>query len=202
MQFKLLLSAVLVVLTTAAFAADPPKYNVLFLMSDDLRPELGCYGNAQIQTPNIDALAKAGVRFDRAYCQYPLCNPSRSSLLTGHFPANTGVLDNTAYFRTAHPDWITLPQLFKQNGYATLRAGKIFHGGIDDVPSWTEGAEKQAEKEVLAQKKPTPAERAKNSDRFNVLQGDGESHGDYKAADLAIDYLRKHKDKPFFLACG
>src|SRR3982751_4923607 len=116
MQFKLLLSAVLVLLTSAAFAADPPaapKYNVLFLMSDDLRPELGCYGNAQIQTPNIDALAKAGVRFDRAYCQYPLCNPSRTSLLTGRHPPTTGVLDNLTYFRAKHPDWVTLPQHFK-----------------------------------------------------------------------------------------
>jgi iduronate 2-sulfatase len=180
-----------------AFAADPPKRNVLFLMSDDMRPELGCYGHA-VQSPNIDALARAGVRFDRAYCQFPLCNPSRTSLLTGRHPTTTGVLDNTAYFRDAHPDWVTLPEHFKSNGYATLRTGKIFHGGIDDASSWTEGAEPRKD----PAKKVDPKERQKQSDRIVTLEGDGESHGDFKSADRAIQFLRKYKDKPFFLACG
>src|SRR5262249_14294650 len=129
------------ILATPVFADPPKKLNVLFLMSDDMRPDLGCYGHPMAKSPNIDALAKAGARFDRTYCQYPLCNPSRTSLLTGRHPTTTGVRDNTIYFRTAHPDWVTLPQHFKANGYATLRTGKIFHGGIDDPPSWTEGAE-------------------------------------------------------------
>ncbi|HZB45045.1 MAG TPA: sulfatase-like hydrolase/transferase, partial [Pyrinomonadaceae bacterium] len=117
------------------------KYNVLFISSDDLRPELGAYGNRAIKTPNIDRLAARGLRFDRAYAQYPLCNPSRTSLLTGRHPATTGVMDNNTYFRVKHPDWVTLPQHFKQHGYATLRSGKTFHGGIDDQVSWTEGGE-------------------------------------------------------------
>src|SRR5262245_66349054 len=125
-----------VVLATGLAFADPKKPNVLFLMSDDMRPELGCYGHPLVQSPNIDALARAGVRFERAYCQYPLCNPSRSSLLTGRHPTTTGVLDNTVYFRDAHPDWVSLPQHFKANGYASLRTGKIFHGGIDDTDAW------------------------------------------------------------------
>ena len=124
-----------------AAAKAKPKYNVLFLISDDLRPELGSYGNPSVKTPNIDQLAARGVRFDHAYAQYPLCNPSRSSLLTGRYPTQTGVMDNNIYFRVAHPDWVTLPQHFKNNGYATLRTGKIFHGGIDDLVSWTEGGE-------------------------------------------------------------
>src|SRR6478672_3336202 len=128
MRFALSLLAAAAASTS--FAAEP-KFNVLFLMSDDMRPELGCYGHPAVKSPNIDALAKAGVRFDRAYCQYPLCNPSRTSLLTGRHPTTTGVRDNTIYFRDAHPDWVTLPQHFKANGYATLRSGKIFHGGID-----------------------------------------------------------------------
>ena len=107
------------------------KRNVLMLLVDDLRPELGCYGEDEIKTPNIDALAKAGVRFDRAYVQYPLCNPSRSSMLNGRYPSVTGVMDNTTAFGDAHPDFVSLPKYFKQNGYSTLRAGKIFHGGID-----------------------------------------------------------------------
>ena len=87
------------------------KYNVLFLMSDDMRVELGCYSSMfRAKTPNLDALAKSGVRFDRNYCQFPLCNPSRSSLLTGRNPTRTGVLGNRTDFRDAHPDWTTLPQ--------------------------------------------------------------------------------------------
>lgn len=119
--------------------ADRPP-NVLFLMCDDLRAELGCYGSRfGAHTPNMDALAASGVRFDRNYCQFPLCNPSRASLLTNRHPMSTGVLGNRTNFRPAHPEWITLPQLFRRNGYASLRAGKIFHDIYDDVPSWTEG---------------------------------------------------------------
>src|SRR5437868_12968581 len=98
-------------------AADAPKLNLLLIAFDDLRPELGCYGNKLIDTPNFDALAKTGVRFDRAYCQFPLCNPSRSSLLTGRQPNTTGVTDNRTFFRDAHPDFVTLPQHMKSNGY-------------------------------------------------------------------------------------
>src|ERR1039457_6613395 len=113
--------------------------NVLFLMSDDMRVEIGCYHSMfHAQTPNLDALARSGVRFDRNYCQFPLCNPSRASLLTGRNPTKTRVLGNHTDFRTAHPDWTTLPQLFKDNGYVTVRAGKIYHGGIDDAKSWGE----------------------------------------------------------------
>jgi arylsulfatase A-like enzyme len=168
-------------------------------MSDDMRPDLACYGHGMVKSPNIDALAAAGVRFDRAYCQYPLCNPSRTSLLTGRHPTTTGVLDNTGYFRNEHPDWVTLPEHFKNNGYAALRTGKIFHGGIDDVASWTEGGEPQA---PGGRKKPDAKERARRSDQRVVLSGDGESHGDYQTAEKAIAYLQKYKDQPFFLACG
>jgi len=187
-------------LTLAGLASgEPQKLNVLFIASDDMRPELGCYGHPTVQSPNIDALAKAGVRFDRAYCQYPLCNPSRTSLLTGRHPTETGVLDNTVYFRDAHPDWVTLPQHFKNNGYVTLRTGKIFHGGIDDPDSWTEGAE-LAKKP--AAKKVDPKERQRNSDRQVVLEGDGESHADFRTADRAIKFLKDNRDRAFFLACG
>src|SRR5262245_60655269 len=119
--------------------ADAQKLNVLLIASDDLRPELGCYGNKLIDTPNFDRLAGWGVRFDRANCQYPLCNPSRSSLLTGRLPNTTGVMDNRAYFRDAHPDFVSLPQHFKSHGYVTARTGKIFHGGIDDTENWMIG---------------------------------------------------------------
>src|SRR5262252_10099810 len=83
----------------APHAPAKQKYNVLFLISDDLRPELGCYGNPIIKTPNLDGLAARGTRFDRAYAQFPLCNPSRSSLLSGYYPTQTGIMDNNTYFR-------------------------------------------------------------------------------------------------------
>ncbi len=184
-----------------AVAADPPRPNVLFLFIDDLRTECGCYGVEGIKTPNIDKLAAAGVRFDRAYCQFPLCNPSRTSLLTGRYPVHTGVLDNTTWFGAAHPDWVTLPKHFKQHGYASLRTGKIFHGGIDDTDAWTEGGEKR-NFEGARFTPQRPANRQQQSDRWVVLTGDGESHADYRTAEKAIDYLRRYKDEPFFLGCG
>jgi iduronate 2-sulfatase len=178
------------------------KLNVLFFMSDDMRPELGCYGHPTVKSPNIDALAKAGVRFDRAYCQYPVCNPSRTSMLNGRYPTSTDVLDNRTWFGALHPEFVSLPRHFKNNGYASLRCGKIFHGGIDDADAWDEGGEPR---NFDGERQPDPKNvknRASQSDRIVVLEGDGQSHGDYKTAERAIDYLRRHKDQPFFLACG
>jgi arylsulfatase A-like enzyme len=192
----------LVIFAAPAFA-EGKKLNVLFLLSDDMRPELGCYDHPVIQSPNIDALAKAGVRFDRAYCQYPLCNPSRTSMLLGRHPTTTGVLDNRTWFGAAHPDWVSLPRHFKDNGYMSLRSGKVFHGGIDDADAWTEGGEaRKFDGATVPAPKATGKERQAQSDRIVTLDGDGESHGDYRTADRAIAYLRKYKDKPFFLACG
>lgn len=181
---------------SALQAAEPPKLNVLLIAVDDLRPELACYGNKLVQTPQIDSLAAAGVRFERAYCQFPLCNPSRTSLLTGRHPNTTGVFDNSVYFRTAHPDWVTLPQLFTANGYVAARTGKIFHGGIDDTDAWTIGGEKRVDQ------KTRPKQNPGNSDRIVKLDGDGESHVDYKTASRAVELLEELKDKPFFLAVG
>jgi arylsulfatase A-like enzyme len=209
----------------AEIARPARKPNVLFLMADDMRVEIGCYGSRfGAQTPNLDALAKAGVRFDRNYCQFPLCNPSRASLLTGRNPTKTSVLGNRTDFRTAHPDWTTLPQLFKENGYLTVRAGKIYHGGIDDAKSWSQtsdageptddgsgpavGHNKEIARAQIPQPdgvlSPLPADnaRAAYSDRIVVLDGNGEGHGDYHTADRTIENLRKYKDQPFFIACG
>jgi iduronate 2-sulfatase len=117
------------------------QYNVLFIIADDMRPELGAYGNRIIKTPNIDKLASWGVLFDAAYAQFPLCNPSRTSMLTGRYPTQTGVLDNNTWLGAAHPDFVTLPKYFKQQGYVTLRLGKVFHAGPgwgwDDAEAWS-----------------------------------------------------------------
>src|ERR1039457_1017411 len=148
-------AALATALPSAAQNAAPPKsaatgksaavgkrkrpLNVLFFMSDDMRPELASYNSRfNVHSPNIDALGAHGVRFDRNYCQFPLCNPSRSSLFTGHLTRETGVLGNSAAVVKAHPEWITLPHLFRENGYTTLRTGKLFHAGLDDPQAWTD----------------------------------------------------------------
>ena len=202
--------------------AKPGRPNVLFIMSDDMRVELGCYGSMfHAQTPNLDALARSGVRFHRNYCQFPLCNPSRSSLLNGRHPTTTGVLGNRTAFRALHPDYISLPQLFKENGYRTVRNGKIFHGGIDDPKAWSEGGgapegDGGAGGHTLAiPRTPVPPppgnilpplpqdnSQAAHSDRVVVLDGNGEGHPDYHTADRTIEALRRYKDQPFFIACG
>ncbi|HEY6169395.1 MAG TPA: sulfatase [Verrucomicrobiae bacterium] len=189
-------------------AADA-KLNVLFIATDDWRPEIACYGAKGMLTPNVDKLAATGVKFDRAYCQFPLCNPSRTSMLNGRFPTTTGVMENTTHFRTAHPDWVTLPEHFKNNGYYAGKTGKIFHGSLEDTKSWTEIADAKmpagrgikpapgaAKKQVKGKQDPA------QSDRIVVLDGDGEDHVDYYTALRGIELLEKHQGKPFFIAVG
>lgn len=105
------------------------RLNVLLIVADDLRDTVGCYGNTQVKTPNLDRLAQRGVRFDRAYVQYPVCNPSRTSFLTGLRCEQTRVVGNTTRFRALLPDVVTLPQLLRQNGWHAASFGKIFHVG-------------------------------------------------------------------------
>jgi len=200
----LLVAAALLASAGQKPAAAAKRPNVLLIASDDMRPELGCYGNPIVKTPNLDRLAARGVRFDRAYCQYPLCNPSRTSLITGRFPTTTGVLDNLKYFRDTMPDLVTLPQHFRQNGYAVARTGKILHGGIDDIPSWDEGGEPGMPRQPR-----TPDQAAQyrqQSDRWVALEGDGETTADYRSASRAIQLLEKYgaqgSEKPFFIAAG
>jgi arylsulfatase A-like enzyme len=114
------------------------KPNILFIAVDDMRPELGCYGNTVIKTPNIDRLAARGTVFNHAYCQQAVCSPSRSSLLTGKRPDATKVWDLETHFRVALPDCVTLPQYFKANGYHCAALSKIYHVGFEDGRSWNE----------------------------------------------------------------
>jgi iduronate 2-sulfatase len=141
---KLILIATLLNSGYTAIAAEKP--NVLFIAIDDLRPELRCYGREHIHSPNMDRLAAGGVLFSRAYCQYPVCNASRASLLTGLRPESTGVFDNATHFRKQAPDVVTLPQHFKEHGYITQALGKLYHGAfekayvgrsLDDPRSWS-----------------------------------------------------------------
>jgi len=120
----------LAALASPVAGAEKRKRNVLFIASDDLNNCLGCYGHPIVHTPNIDRIAQSGVRFNHSYCQFPLCSPSRSSLMTGLAPDITKVWDLKTHFREALPDAVTLPQLFQKNGYFTARAGKIYHYGV------------------------------------------------------------------------
>ena len=197
----------------SAFVSAAERMNVLLIISDDMRTELGCYASTLAKTPNIDKLATTGVRFGRAYCQFPLCNPSRASMLTGRHPGTTGVLGNRTWFGDLHPDFVSLPKYFKNNGYTSVRVGKIFHGGIDDTDAWSVDGQTRtlagAPKGVSIKKQSDPGpgevepgDRDRKSDQWIVLKGDGSSHGDSKVADRTIKYLNENKDRPFFIGCG
>lgn len=111
--------------------------NVLFIAVDDMRPQLGCYGDKLVHSPNMDRLAARGMVFQQAYCQQALCSPSRISLLSGRHPWTTQIYQIGPFLRETMPDIVTLPQHFKNNGYFTRSLGKVYHVGIDDPASWT-----------------------------------------------------------------
>ena len=138
-KFAPLLCTLLLITPAALPAAEtaPTRPNVLFIAVDDLRPELGCYGKDYIKSPNLDRIAKAGMVFNRAYCQQAVCSPTRSSLMTGTRPDTTKVWDLVTHFRTALPQVVTLGQHFKQNGYFVQGMGKIYHGSYNDAPTWS-----------------------------------------------------------------
>ena len=197
-------------------AAQTGKYNVLFLVVDDLRPELGCYGMPIVKSPNIDALARTGIVFNRAYCQQALCCPSRTSVLTGCRPDTTQVSDNKTHFRLHLPDVVTLPQYFKERGYDARSLGKVFHDTVLDPKSWSVqhwDAEDQVygKAETLAELE-MAKERPQGADKHGVAQAKGPAWEDPdvpdnalrdgKVADRAIAVLDEIKDKPFFLAVG
>lgn len=116
----------------------PNRPNILFIPVDDLRPDLGAYGNTVIKSPNIDKLASNGMVFNRAYCQQAVCTASRTSLLTGLRPDSTQIWDLKTHFRNTLPDIVSLPQFFKNNGYYTVGLGKTFHNTLQDSIAWNE----------------------------------------------------------------
>jgi iduronate 2-sulfatase len=195
-------------------AKEERKRNVLFIASDDLNNCLGCYGHTIVQTPNIDGIAQAGVRFNHSYCQFPLCSPSRSSLMTGLAPDTTKVWDLKTHFRKALPDVVTLPQLFQRNGYFTARAGKIYHYGVprdigtpglDDPASWNEtanpaGVDHTREESELTNY--TPKRGLGSSIGFHVSEAPDNQHTDSMVADAIIGMMEKHKNDPWFLGAG
>ena len=143
---RCLAAAILAISAGVGLAADDPtsaagRVNVLLVCVDDLKPAIGCYGDALAKTPNIDRLAARGVRFERAYCNQAVCSPSRNALLTGFRPQSLGIYDLATNFRRAAPTVRTLPQLFRDGGFHASALGKIFHvghGNHDDEASWDE----------------------------------------------------------------
>jgi iduronate 2-sulfatase len=190
-----------------------PKENVLFLAVDDMATWLGCYGHPLAKTPHLDALAKRGVTFERAYCQFPLCSPSRSSLMTGLLPDHTTVYDLKKHFRSVKPDVVTLGQYFQKQGYFAARVGKIYHygnpgeigtPGLDDAPTWNlamnpRGRDKD-EEHLLT--KLTPKRGLGASLTYLAAEGTDEEQTDGKVATEAIRLLEEKKADPFFLAVG
>lgn len=196
-------------------AAPRKRTNVLFIASDDLNTCLSCYGHPVVRTPNIDRIARQGVRFDRAYCQFSLCSPSRSSLMTGMAPDTTRVYDLQKHFRETLPDVVTLPQLFQKNGYFTARAGKIYHygvpgqigtSGLDDAPSWNQfvnpnGVDHTKEEPLLTHL--TPQRKGLGSTvAFHPSAEPDEKHTDGILADAAVKMIEEHRNEPFFIGAG
>jgi uncharacterized sulfatase len=210
--------------TGAAFAADQP--NVLFIVSDDLCTRLGCYGDPLVKTPNIDRLAARGVRFERAYCQFPLCNPSRASFLTGLRPDTLRVYELVTQFRKNAPDAQSVGQTFQKAGYYVGRVGKLYHygvpaqigtDGLDDPPTWQERFNPKGRdmddvsliEGITAVKGETarwktgwkPNELGARLSRLPAEGADTEQT-DGQIADQAIRMLEAHKAGPFFIATG
>jgi len=214
MKHFLVLFGFLLAFASAAFAADK-KLNVLFIAVDDMNCDLNCYGTSQVSSPNIDRLAKMGVKFERAYCQFPLCSPSRSSLMTGLRPDTTEIYDLKKHFRSVMPEVVTLPQMFMKAGYYSARVGKIYHygnpgdigtSGLDDPPSWNHfvnpaGRDKTVLENDLINYTP---KRGLGSAMAFLSDKDGkdEEHTDGKVALEGIKLIDEHKEKPFFLAIG
>ena len=194
-------------------------YNVLFIISDDLSATaLSCYGSKVCQTPHIDGLAAQGTRFSRAYCQFPVCGPSRVSLMFGYYPHGTNVHGWRSSGREIFGDRASWPQHFMQSGYHTARVSKVYHMGVpphietgshgpDDKQSWNErynskGPEWQAKgdgetlENNLDGKKPVMG-----GYKFVVVEADGDDmvHSDGKTAQKACELLRKYnKEKRSF----
>lgn len=203
-------TALFAAMFVAAAAAAPEKPNVLFIAADDLRNDLGCYGDPLVKSPNLDRLAGRAVVFDRAYCQQALCNPSRASLLTGKRPDTLRIWDLPTHFRANDPNAITLPQHFKNHGYFTRNIGKVFHNWIHEIQgdpdSWSvpalyhfnnHGSDKP---QVDGELPPNHA----SDPKCECRDVPDEAYFDGRIAGLAIEALRemRRNSQPFFFALG
>lgn len=202
------LMAYLSACTGPSLEESPARPNILFISIDDLRPELGCYGDAHIHSPNMDRLAKQSLVFHRVYAQEPTCGPSRASILTGLRPDSSRVFDIFTPIRSAQPDVLTLPQHFRQNGYTTISLGKIYHHKTeDDSLGWSRPAWKAPlanlrgylREENIARINPVG-----NSSFYERMEAPDTAYEDGMTAQKAIETLREldSEGNPFFLAVG
>lgn len=198
--------------------SEQKKYNVLYIMSDDLNSDMGSFDDPLVQTPNLDRLREHAVRFMNAYTQFPLSGPSRASIMTGYYPEKTRVYDLQTSFRENIPSAVTLPELFKNNGYYTARVGKIYHAGVpfdiggpglDDPQSWQAtynpiGIDKTDEYKVhiLPGQPIGPNRRIGSALAYMEVDGPDDLHTDAISANTARLLIKQHKDKPFFIALG
>ena len=219
---KKILSILFIGFTLLGFSQEKP--NVLFIMVDDMNDWVGAFGgNQQAITPNIDALAEKSVIFKNAYCSAPLCNPSRTSILTGYRPSTTGVYGNNEVFREIEgfENTITIPQYFAKNGYNTAAAGKIFHNARGKGEEPKEGSDPGSFQTERVGKAGTEYPDKKNRHQHNLeLKKRGvkgsfvrsfdwfgtdtkdEENNDWKSAKYCADFINQKHDKPFFVACG
>lgn len=190
--------------------------NVLFIVSDDLNCFLGCYGDPLAKTPNIDRLAARGVRFERAYCAFPLCGPNRNSFLTGLHPNSTGIHANARIFRQTIPAQVSMPQAFRLAGYFAARIGKMYHynvpdsvgtNGHDDPGSWEleinpAGCDRLEEEPQIFSLE--PGKFGGTLSWYASPKGD-RAHTDGIMADDAgwvLERCARDRSRPFFLAVG
>ncbi|MGH9661696.1 MAG: sulfatase-like hydrolase/transferase, partial [Bryobacteraceae bacterium] len=184
--------------------AQPRRLNILLIAVDDLNNRLGCYGDPVVKTPHIDRLAARGVRFDRAYCQYPLCNPSRTSLLSGRRPDTTRILDNRTPPRTHLGDVAFLPEHFRKHGYFTGRVGKIAHGAFEDAVAWDVSEFARGRQAAPPRKK---AERQRPEGTAAKLAWIATANADAdepdgRTARRIVELMEAKRDRPFFLGAG
>ncbi len=211
--FSFLVIALVVVLCCGQ-GSQAAKPNVLFLICDDLNCDLQCYGHPLVKSPNIDRLAQRGVRFENAYCQYPLCGPSRASFMTGLYPDQTLIHKNAIYVRRHLPKVQTMSQMFREQGYFATRIGKIYHYGVprnigtsghDDPDSWDytinpRGRDKDEEDKIFS------LVPGKFGGTLSWLAAGGTDleQTDGIAATEAVELLQQYaaEDRQFFLAVG
>ena len=226
---RLKISVLLVLLSCVSLTA-AEKPNILFIISDDLSAEsLSCYGNQQCQTPHIDSLAKRGMKFTRAYCQYPVCGPSRAALMSGMYSQQVGVTGNgsSGNFTKRMGQRPSMSQHFKENGWYTARVSKIYHmrvpgditkgvDGPDHAASWTEKFNAHAPEWMSEGEHIHLTNEKLRFDKdvhyglgfggaFYVVKGsdpEGAAQADVIASNKAVELLEEHKDEPFFLAVG